>query len=204
MRITLLLGLLLLSCATLGSQDEIKRRFAGHYPTLDLVAGRAYQSDSETPTFAGFPAYGASRQYNDSVGLQLNVPIFSGGLTTSQTEEARHLYQQALDNLETDRRDAYRQARQSFNSIADSISGVAALRQALASTQKALEATEAGFQVGTRTSVDVLNAQQKTFQSRADYKNAQYGYILGILGLKQAAGTLSPDDLVPINDWLKH
>ncbi|MCU0935627.1 MAG: TolC family protein, partial [Gammaproteobacteria bacterium] len=60
-----------------------------------------------------------------------------------------------------------------------------------------------GFQVGTRTSVDVLNAQQRTFESRRDYKNAQYTYILGTLRLKQAAGTLSPDDLVPINSWLK-
>jgi len=68
----------------------------------------------------------------------------------------------------------------------------------------ALEATEAGFQVGTRTSVDVLNAQQRTYESQRDYKNAQYTYILGILRLKQAAGTLSPDDLVPINSWLKH
>ena len=187
------------------AQDEIKRRFAGHYPTVDLVAGRQYQAQSDQQFIPGSVIdFADTRQYVDSVGLQLNLPIFSGGLTTSQTEQARHLYQQALDTLEQARRGAHREARQSFNSITDSISGVAALRQALASTQKALEATEAGFQVGTRTSIDVLNAQQKTFESRRDYKNAQYGYILGTLRLKQAAGTLSPDDLVPLNSWLKH
>nr|MCU0935621.1 TolC family protein [Gammaproteobacteria bacterium] len=144
-----------------------------------------------------------SRNYQDSIGLQLSLPIFSGGLTYSQTEQARYQYQQALDQLESARRGTYRQARQSYNGILDSISGVVALRQAETSTRKALEATEAGFQVGTRTSVDVLNAQQRTFESRRDYKNAQYTYILGTLRLKQAAGTLSPDDLVPINSWLK-
>ncbi len=187
------------------AQEEISRRFSGHLPTLDLVAARNYNSQSESPVLQGISApLSDSRSYQDSIGLQLSLPIFSGGLTYSQTEQARYQYQQALDQLESARRGTYRQARQSYNGILDSISGVIALRQAETSTRKALEATEAGFQVGTRTSVDVLNAQQRTFESRRDYKNAQYTYILATLRLKQAAGTLSPDDLVPINSWLKH
>lgn len=185
------------------AQEEISRRFSGHLPTLDLVAGRDYNAQSDSPRLTDLSVGGPSRTYQDSIGLQLSLPIFSGGLTYSQTEQARYQYQQALDQLESARRGTYRQARQSFNGIIDSISGVAALRQAETSTRKALEATEAGFQVGTRTSVDVLNAQQRTFESQRDYKNAQYTYILGTLRLKQAAGTLSPDDLVPINSWLK-
>lgn len=186
------------------AQEEISRRFSGHLPTLDLVAARDYNAQSESYRLTDLSIGGPSRNYVDSIGLQLTLPIFSGGLTYSQTEQARYQYQQSLDQLESARRGTYRQARQSFNGILDSISGVAALRQAEISTRKALEATEAGFQVGTRTSVDVLNAQQRTYESQRDYKNAQYTYILGTLRLKQAAGTLSPDDLVPINSWLKH
>ena len=186
------------------AQEEIKRRASGHLPTLDLVAGRNYSAQSESPKLTDLSVGGPSRNYTDAIGLQVTLPIFSGGLTYSQTEQARHQYQQALEQLESARRGTHRQARQSYNGVIDSISGVAALRQALTSTQKALEAIEAGFQVGTRTSVDVLNAQRNTYESKRDYKNAQYTYILGGLRLKQAAGTLSPDDLVPINDWLKH
>jgi outer membrane protein len=187
------------------AQDEIRRLNAGHYPTLDLVAGRSYQR-GESPAFEGLSAAlgGTSKTYDDSIGLQFTLPIYQGGLVSSQTEQARHEYQQALDVLEQSRRETYRSARQSFLGVQDSISAVNALRTALASTQKALEATEAGFQVGTRTSVDVLNAQQRTYESRYNYKNAQYTYILSTLRLKQAAGTLSPDDLVPVNSWLKH
>jgi len=191
------------------AQDQIRVNNAGHYPTLDLVAGRAYQR-GESPAFDSLTSSVAttasvtSKTYDDFIGLEFNLPIYQGGLVTSQTEQARQEYQQALDVLEQTRRETYRSARQSFLGVQDSISAVNALRTALGSTQKALEATEAGFQVGTRTSVDVLNAQQRTFESRYNYKNAQYTYILSTLRLKQAAGTLSPDDLVPISGWLKH
>lgn len=180
------------------AQDEIKRRQAGHYPTVDLVAARDYQSQSDSVSF------GENDSYLDSIGVQLNLPLYQGGLVSSQTEQARHEYQQALEELEATRRGTYRQTRESFLGVSDSISGVNALRQALTSTQKALEAIEAGFQVGTRTSVDVLNAQRNTYESVRDYKNAQYGYILSTLRLKQAAGTLAPEDLVPVNGWLAH
>jgi outer membrane protein len=187
------------------AQDEIRRQQAGHYPTLDLVASRGSQRGA-SPAIEGLETSsgGVTRSWEDAIGLQVTVPIYQGGLVTSQTRQARHEYQQALDVLEQTRRETYRSARQSFLGVQDTISGVNALRTALGSTQKALEATEAGFQVGTRTSVDVLNAQQRTYESRYNYKNAQYSYILTTLRLKQAAGTLSPDDLVPINGWLKH
>jgi outer membrane protein len=190
--------------ATKAAEDDIRRARSGHLPTLDLVAGRQYDSQSDSPTIAGFSVGGDSKSYVDSVGLQLTVPIYQGGRVTSQTEQARQLYAQALEQLEQARRETYRQARQFFLGVTDSISGVNALRTALSSTQKALEAVEAGFQVGTRTSVDVLNAQQRTYESRFNYKNAQYNYILSTLSLKRAAGTLAPEDLVPINGWLRH
>ncbi len=182
--------------------DEIKVRQAGHYPTLDLVGSHEYTSSGPRPFSLGGTIPG-SQSHTNTIGLQLNVPLYSGGLVSSRTEEARHLYDQAVDNMEVARRSTQRQTRESFLGVLAAISKVKALKQALTSTQTALEATEAGFQVGTRTSVDVVVAQQEMYKARRDYKAAKYAYILNTLQLKQAAGTVAEDDLTQVNAWLK-
>jgi outer membrane protein len=178
------------------ARQEIRRTQAGHLPTVDVVAARNFDSQGAGSRF------GSSKLTTDSVGLQLTLPIFEGGLVTSQTRQARDLYRQSLDQLEDVRRQTQREARSSFLNVTTAISQVQSLKQQYISTQKAQEAIEAGFQVGTRTSVDVLNAQRDTNDSLRQLKGARYDYLLNILRLKAAAGTLSPEDVTRVNEML--
>ena len=189
------LSLLASEAAARAAQEEMNRRQAGHYPTLDLVAGHNY-SDTTDYEFG-------SKRADNSVGVQLNVPIYSGGLTTAQTREARALYTQAQEVLEQQRRATVRDTRSAYLGVTTGISQVLARKQALASAQTALEATQAGFEVGTRTIVDVLDAQRVRYNAQSDYLRARYDYLLATLRLKQAAGSLSVDDIAKINNWLK-
>lgn len=166
---------------------------AGHLPNLNFVASRSNNNQS-------------SGSYDEleetTLSLQLSVPIFSGGLTNSKTNEAAFRHQQALQLLERQRRATERQVRNAYLSVMANISQVKALKQALASSQTALKATQAGFKVGTRTTVDVLNSQRELFRAKRDYALARYEYIMETLRLKQAAGTLTGKDLHKINSWL--
>lgn len=182
--------------ASHAAREEINRRRAGHLPTLDLVGGRDYSS-------SGGGSFGASRTRTDSIALQLNMPIFSGGATVSSTRQAAHQYQQSLDTVEQVRRSVQRQTRESYLGALASIARVTALKQSLKSTETALEATEAGFLAGTRTTVDVLDAQRNTFRAIRDYQRARYDYILNYVSLKQAAGTLAEEDVQAINTRLQ-
>lgn len=174
------------------ARHGIKLQQAQHHPTLDLVA-------SYTMSQTG----GTSDTETSVIGLELNLPLFEGGEVISQTREARFLYQKALDDLEREQRAAQRAARNAYRGVVSGISRVQALQQAVVSTEAAYEAIQSGFQVGTRTSVDVLNAQRDRFEARRDHLQARYDYILEVLRLKQAAGTLNEDDLVEINNWLE-
>jgi outer membrane protein len=177
------------------AQEEISRRRAGHLPSLDLVGSRNFQSIS------GGTLGGRDDTLN-SVTLQLNVPLFSGGLVSSRTREAVQLQEQSREQLEQIRRATERQSRDAFRGVTTSISTVNALQQAVTSNQTALESAEAGNEVGTRTMVDVLDAQSNLFRARRDYARARYDYLLNTLRLKQSAGTLSPKDLEAINAFL--
>lgn len=188
------LSLLAAEAAARAAEEELNRRRAGHYPTLDLVGSHNY-NDSTDYTFG-------SEQVTNTIGLQLNVPIYSGGLTTAQTREARALYTQAQEAHEQQRRATVREARSAYLGVTTGISQVQARKQALASAQTALEATQAGFEVGTRTIVDVLDAQRIRDTAQSDYLRARYDYLLATLQLKQAAGSLSEADIVVINEWL--
>ncbi|NOY66533.1 MAG: TolC family outer membrane protein [Gammaproteobacteria bacterium] len=175
------------------SQEEIKLQRAGHYPTLDLVANHKF---SDTGGDFG------RRSTTNSIALQLNVPLYQGGLITAQTREAAHRYSQAIFNLEQQRRTILRKTRDAYRGVINGISQVKALKQANISSKSALETTQAGFDVGTRTIVDVLLAQRTLFRSIRDYDQARHQYIVNMLRLKLSAGTLSPDDLKYFNQWL--
>ncbi len=174
---------------------EIQRIEAGHLPTLDLIGNH-----NRATSNGGLS--GASDTRTSSISLQLQIPIYQGGLVVSRTRQSRHLYQQALDEQERIRRSIQRSTRDSFLGVRSGISRVQALSQAVVSSQSAVEAIDAGFQVGTRTTVDVLDAQRNLFRSKRDYSDARYTYILDTLKLKLAAGTLSEDDLKLVNNWL--
>lgn len=179
------------------ARDEIRRREAGHLPTLDLVASHQRNITNSPINLA------PSDLWTSSIGLQLNVPIYQGGAVLSRTRESRHLHRQTLDELELARRAAQRQTRQAYLGVESGISRVQALEQAVRSAQSAKDAIEAGFQVGTRTTVDVLDAERAVFGARRDLAVARYGYIVDILSLKQAAGTLSEEDIELVNTWLE-
>jgi len=190
------LSLLAAEAAARAAQEELNRRQAGHYPTLDLVASHAYSDTMDAPTFG-------SESTDNRIGVQLKVPLYSGGLTTAQTREARALYTQAQEALEQQRRATVRETRSAYLGVTTGISQVKARKQALASAQTALEATQAGFEVGTRTIVDVLNSQRVRYTAQSDYLRTRYDYLLATLRLKQAAGSLSVEDIAQMNDWLR-
>ncbi len=190
------LPLLASEAAARAAREEVSRRKAGHYPTLDLVANHAYSDNMEaTPV--------GTERTDTTVGVQLNLPLYSGGLTTAQTREARALYTQAQEALEQQRRATVRESRNAYLGVTTGISQVLARKQALASAQTALEATQAGFEVGTRTIVDVLDSQRLRYTAQSDYLRARYDYLLATLRLKQAAGSLSLADIEKINAWLE-
>jgi outer membrane protein len=176
------------------ARNEINRQSSGHYPTLDLVGSHGYDSSGGR--------FGATKTHESSIGLELNIPIYTGGLVSSQTREAHENYNIAIHALEQARRSAQRLTREAYLGVISGISQVKALNQAVISSETALEATEAGFEVGTRTAVDVVATQRATSNARRNHSQAKYDYILNTLKLKQAAGTLSPDDIKLINAWL--
>ena len=179
------------------AQQVIALEKSGHYPSLDLVGEKNYTSQSDS----GFG--GSSKVNQQSLSIQFNLPIYEGGGVSSRVRQASHRLDEAMQNEEAQRRAVVRQSRVAFNGVISGISRVKALNQALVSGQKALESTEAGYEVGTRTTVDVLKVRRDLFRAKRDYASSRYEYILSSLRLKQAAGNLSPLDLTQINEWLE-
>ncbi|MCK5922084.1 MAG: TolC family outer membrane protein, partial [Methylococcales bacterium] len=158
------------------AEKEVDRRRAGHHPTLGLKAQYGNVDND-----GGFQL---GETTNSSVGLEFKLPLYSGGLTSAQVGEATQLHQQALKNFELQRRESVRQTRASYLNVIAGISRVKALNQALSSTETAAEAAQAGFEVGTRTAVDVLLALRETYRAKRDYSRARYDYILSTFRLK--------------------
>ncbi len=173
---------------------EIRRQYAQHQPTLDIVGGYGYNEQGGR--------FGSVQIDQGDIGLQLNVPIYEGGAVVSRTRQSQHDHKAAIERLEQSKRSVQRQTRQAYLGIVTRISSVNALKQAVVSSQSALESTQAGFEVGTRTAVDVVDAQRGLSQAKRDYARARYDYILDTLRLKRAAGSLAPEDLAIANAWL--
>jgi outer membrane protein len=173
---------------------EVDRAYAGHYPTVDLNA--TYNYNRNPASSLGEFATGASiTSKNAQVGVVLSVPIFAGGGTQSRVREALALRDRSQQDLENTQRTVAQSVRQNFLAVTNGIALVRALEQALASTQSQLESSILGRDVGVRTSVDVLNAQQQVFQTRRDLQQARYAFILNSFRLRAAAGTLTEADL---------
>lgn len=172
------------------ARENIQLQKAGHYPSLDLNANRA---DVDTAF---------TRTISSQVNLQLTIPLYSGGAVSSRSRQAAYNYEASRQNLENLQRDAVRTVRNAYRGQETSISQIKALDQTRVSTRSALEATQAGYEVGTRTIVDVLNAERNVYLAEREYAAARYSYIANFLVLKQAAGQLSEEDMVEINGWL--
>jgi outer membrane protein len=182
--------------ATEAARQEVEITRSGHYPTVDLTADYARRNNN----FGGF----RSLKRNDSaIGLEVVLPVYQGGLVSSQTRESQYLLDQTQQDGVRIFREVQRQARDSYRGVLAEISRVKALKQAVISSEKALEASEAGFEVGTRTIVDVLDSQRELLRVRRDHARSRYDYLLNTLSLKQAAGILEESDLVQINGLLQ-
>ena len=180
------------------AQREIRRNRAGHYPTVDLVASRSHTNQSSA--VSAFSPGGTSD--SNSIGVQWNIPLFSGFAVTSRVREAIALEDRARADLENARRTAAQGARQSFFGVASGLAQVKALEAAEVSSQSALESNRLGYQVGVRINIDVLNAQQQLYTTRRDLAKARYDTMVNGLRLRFAAGSLREEDLAQVNNLL--
>ena len=180
------------------AQLEAKRARAGHLPTLDLVGtyGQTSQSSSTVSPVGSDVA-------SSTIGLQLAVPLYQGGGITSREREAAANALKAREDLQNARRTSAVTTRQTYLAVINGIAQVAALEQALTSSQSALESNRLGYEVGVRINIDVLNAQQQLFSTRRDLAVARYNAILNQLRLKAAAGSLREEDLEEVNRALQ-
>jgi len=199
------LNLLASNYAVSASEKTLDQRKAGHAPTLDAVASyKRGDNDAlgfSNPNFTG-QNYGGDVSQR-TIGLELNVPIYSGGLTSSQVREAYARLDQNQQQRESLRRQVVENTRNLHRAVNTDVEQVQARKQSIISNQSAVEATEIGYQIGTRNIVDVLDAQRQLYSSVRDYNNTRYDYILDNLRLKQAAGTLNPGDLQDLSRYLK-
>jgi outer membrane protein len=199
------LNLLASNYAVSAAEETLRQRKAGHAPTVDAVA-QYEKGDNDplgftNPNYTGQNFHGSVEQR--TIGLQVNIPIYSGGLTSSQVREAYARLNQNEQQREGLRRQVVENTRNLHRAVNTDVEQVQARKQSIISNQSALEATEIGYQVGTRNIVDVLDAQRQLYASVRDYNNTRYDYILDNLRLKQAAGTLSPGDLQDLSRYLK-
>ena len=176
------------------AQQEVARQRAGHLPTVDL-AGSIGRTDNPLAGTGTISPVGRDA----AIGLTLSMPLFTGGLVQSRVREAIALRDRTQQEHENAQRSVAQAVRASFLNVTSGIAQVRALQQALVSTQSQLESTVLGRDVGVRTSVDVLNAQQQVFQTRRDLQSARYNYLLNTLRLKSAAAQLGEDDVAEVN-----
>ncbi len=177
------------------AKDNISLASSGHLPSLTLDGSYALTDQSNSSTDYD--------QDNLNLGLNLVVPLYTGGSTTSLTKQAEYNYVAASEDLEATYRSVVKDVRAFNNNITASIGALRAYEQSVVSAQSALEATEAGFDVGTRTIVDVLDSTRRLYDANKNLSDARYNYILSVLQLRQAVGTLSEQDIVDVNAGLK-
>ena len=178
------------------AEQEVERMRAGHLPTLDAVA-------SYTDNYSNGSANGFGNELkNTTIGLQLQIPLYQGGAVSSRTRQAVLNKQKALDDIEIARRQTDLETQRAYLNLSTTIAQVKALEQALLSSQSQLDSTNLGYEVGVRTSVDVLNAQQQFYSAKRDLLQARYNYLVNIIRLKAAVGVVTEADLVDINQQL--
>ncbi len=178
------------------AKDNIKVNQYDHIPHVDII-GQLERG----PLVRNVPGPNFTETY---LGVEVTVPIFRGGAVNYRTKRAIHDYLRTDRELETLYRNVENDTRQSFQGVVTQIHKILALKQAVSSNTNALKATHASFKIGTRTIVDVLNAQRDLILSQESFAEARYRYILASLKLKQASGILCCEDLMHINAWLNH
>ncbi len=176
-------------------RKNIELQQSKHLPTIDIVA--QYQQLDNGALFG-------QRGDNESYGLQLNLPLFEGGSTMSRSRQAQFEYEAAKEELVKVKRAVTREVKDAYRGTVSNINQVKALDSTKKSAELAVEAAEAGFEVGTRTMVDVLAIQRNLYKAKSDYARSRYDYLINGIKLKKAAGSLSELDLQQINHYLQN
>lgn len=179
----------------LATTEEIKKNQSGHYPTLDLVASRT-QTQSDNVFTIG------SQFDTDSIGLQLNVPIYTGGYVSAAVRQAVSKAERAKEKLSEKQRQVTADVRKYFNEIVNGVARIEAYQQSVKSNEVALTGTKKGFKSGIRTNVEVLNAQEKLFSAKRELAKERYRLIYNRVSLKQVTGLLTETDIVEVNNML--
>jgi len=174
---------------------NIEQQRNGHFPTLNLVGSQTYSDVDNKTTDTGYD--------RTTVGLTFDLPLYAGGGVDAAVKQAQLDFEAAQFNLEKQQRSVTRQVKDAYRGVIASISQIKALEAVRVSAKSALDATEAGYEVGTRTIVDVLNAQRNLYEALNNYADARYQFMVNLLSLKQAAGTLAEADIEHVNQWLK-
>jgi outer membrane protein len=183
------------------ARENVSAARGGHFPSLDLIGSRYKDTSNGTDTFTDGTSAGGTTldQQQRTIGLQLTFPIYSGGMVSSQVRQAVYLHRAAKERVERVARQTEHDARDSYLGVLSEISRVKALRRAVESNATSLHATESGYEAGTRTAVDVLQSRQLWVQAQTDYARSRYDYMLNVIKLQQAAGTLSQQSLEKLN-----
>lgn len=181
------------------AKEQIRLAEAGHMPTLTLNASTGLSKSQ---------SYGDNTNNSNritganTIGISFDLPIFSGGATMSKVEQAQYNYVSFSEQLEKANRQVINSVRSSYNNITSAISSIKAYEQSVVSAQSSLDATESGYEVGTRTIVDVLSATTTLYNTKKQLSDAKYDYLISVLTLKNAIGTLDANDLVQLNKML--
>jgi outer membrane protein len=185
--------------ALTAAKENYEGSRAGHYPVLNLRAAHTFDT-SDGSAFGS--TFGGSDNTANSLAAQLAIPLYQGGGTTSRTRQANAEVWSAQAFVDQSIRTTVQQIRDAYLGVEASVSSVQAFNQALISAKTSVEATEAGFEAGTRTSVDVLLVQGRQFEAERNYARSRYDYLLVLLELQRAAGSLTREDVWKINEWL--
>ena len=177
------------------AKQQISIEFSGHLPVLSAVGQQQLAHTGSTPS-------GKVDNRVSSLGVELSIPVYQGGLVTAETRQARYDLMTATDQQEKTSRSVINAAHQSFNNITNGISKIKADKRAIVSGEASLQSTVEAYKVGTQTMLDVLQSQQNLFNTFRVYANDQYDYINATIALKEAAGTLSVHDLEEVNTLL--
>ncbi|WP_404685167.1 outer membrane channel protein TolC [Raoultella terrigena] len=181
------------------AREQIRQAQDGHMPTLDLNASTGVSNSRYSGSNNSTPDNDAGQ---NKIGLSFSLPLYQGGMVNSQVKQAQYNFVGASEQLESSHRTVVQTVRSSFNNINASISSINAYKQAVVSAQSSLDAMEAGYSVGTRTIVDVLDATTTLYNAKQQLSSARYNYLINQLNIKSALGTLNEQDLVALNNTL--
>ncbi|MYM63382.1 TolC family outer membrane protein [Pseudomaricurvus sp. HS19] len=186
------------------AQSNARAKASNHLPTLTASYNYVHRDDTNTDIIAGGITTPTDNRLDEqnTIAVELNVPIFSGLRVSGERRQAYEQQMQAEEIYNLTQRNLIQNARSLHLQVVTDVAQVRARKQAIISGSSALEATQAGYEVGTRNLVDVLVAQRNLYQAQRNYDNSRYDYVINMLRLKQVAGNLSPEDVLKLNQWL--